>query len=76
MIALTLQAQLDVINGVCPDMPKEIMQNLAIPFQILDKSIGMSMYVNEQEAIKAVEAMGLIVQNPSTIYFFLYIDNP
>lgn len=65
---ITLQAQQDVIDGVCSDMPREIMQNLAVAFQILDKSTGISIHVNQQEAIKTVEAMGLSVQNPSQFY--------
>jgi hypothetical protein len=64
---ITLQAQQDVINGKSPDMPKEIMQNLAVAFQILDKSTGLSVHVNQQEAIKTVESMGLTVQNSSNI---------
>ncbi|NJM22785.1 MAG: hypothetical protein HC907_30805 [Richelia sp. SM1_7_0] len=64
---ITLQAQQDVIDGKSPDMPKEIMQNLAVAFQILDKSTGLSTHVNQQEAIKTVEAMGLTVQSSSNI---------
>lgn len=60
---ITLQAQKDVIDGKCPDMPKEVLQNQAIAFQILDKSTGMSIHINQQEAIKTVEAMGLSIQS-------------
>jgi len=65
---ITLQAQQDVIDGKSPDMPKEIMQNLAVAFQILDKSTGISTHVNQQEAIKVVEAMGLMIQRPTQFY--------
>jgi hypothetical protein len=65
---ITLQAQQDVIDGKCPDMPREIMQNLAVAFQILDKSTGLSTHVNQQEAIKTVESMGLTVQSPTQFY--------
>jgi hypothetical protein len=65
---ITIQAQQDVIDGKCPDMPREIMQNLAVAFQILDKSTGLSTHVNQQEAIKTVESMGLIIQTPTTFY--------
>ncbi len=65
---ITIQAQQDVIDGKSPDMPREIMQNLAVAFQILDKSTGMSTHVNQQEAIKIVESMGLMVQRPSQFY--------
>ncbi|MBD2342207.1 hypothetical protein H6G64_35400 [Calothrix sp. FACHB-156] len=64
---ITLKAQEDVINGNSPDMPKEIMQNLAVAFQILDKSTGLSVHVNQQQAIKTVESMGLTVQSSSNI---------
>jgi hypothetical protein len=65
---ITLQAQQDVIDGRSLDMPKEIMQNLAVAFQILDKSTGISTHVNQQEAIKVVEAMGLMIQRPTQFY--------
>ena len=60
---ITLQAQQDVINGDSPSVPKEILQNLAVAYQILSKSTGFDVHVNQQEAIKAVEAMGLTIQN-------------
>jgi hypothetical protein len=65
---ITLQAQQDVINGNSPDIPKQVMQNLALAFQILDKSTGLSTHVNQQEAIKTVEAMGLVVQSQTQFY--------
>lgn len=65
---ITIQAQQDVIDGKCPDMSREIMQNLAVAFQILDKSTGLSTHVNQAEAIKTVEAMGLTVQQPTQFY--------
>jgi hypothetical protein len=71
---ITLQAQEDVINGKSPDIPKEILQNLAVAFQILDKSTGISTYINQQEAIKVVEAMGLIIQKPNQNYIS-YVQN-
>lgn len=64
---ITLQAQQDVINGDCPDMPREIMQNLAVAFQILEKSTGLGVRINQQEAIKVVESLGLLVQQ-STVF--------
>lgn len=65
---ITLQAQQDIIDGKCPDMPNEIMKNLAIAYQILEKSTGLSVRVNQQEAIKTVESMGLTVQSPTQFY--------
>lgn len=72
---ITLQAQQDVIDGKSPDIPREIMQNLAVAFQILDKSTGISTHVNQQSAIKTVEAMGLTIQNPSQLYFPSNVQN-
>ena len=71
---ITLQAQEDVINGKSPDIPKEILQNLAVAFQILDKSTGISTHINQQEAIKVVEAMGLLIQKPNQTYIS-YVQN-
>jgi len=71
---ITLQAQEDVINGKSPDVPKEILQNLAVAFQILDKSTGISTHINQQEAIKVVEAMGLLIQKPNQTYIS-YVQN-
>lgn len=66
---ITLQAQEDVLNGRCPDVPKEIFQNLAVAFQILEKSTGMSVHINQQEAIRVVEAMGLSIQGQGSTFF-------
>lgn len=71
---ITLQAQQDVIDGKSPDIPKEILQNLAMAFQILDKSTGISTHINQQEAIKVVEAMGLLIQKPNQTYIS-YVQN-
>lgn len=72
---ITLQAQQDVIDGKSPDVPKEILQNLAVAFQILDKSTGLSTHVNQQEAIKVVEAMGLLVQRQSSFLLPSHVTN-
>ena len=58
---ITLQAQQKVINGEAPDMPKEILRNHALALDMLDKCTGLSMTVNQSQAIKTVEAMGLII---------------
>lgn len=62
-LRITLQEQQNVIDGQAPNVPKETMQNLAVAYQILDKSSAMGIRVNQQEAIKIVEAMGLTIQN-------------
>jgi hypothetical protein len=58
---ITIQAQKNVLNGVCPDIPKEILRNQALALDMLDKSTGLSITVNQQQAIKTVEAMGLTI---------------
>lgn len=62
---ITLQMQQDVIDGKAPSVPTEVLRNLAIAYEILNKSTGMNVRVNQQEAIKVIEAMGLTVQNQS-----------
>jgi hypothetical protein len=56
---ITLQAQQKVINGEVPDMPKETLRNHALALDMLDKCTGLSMTVNQAQAIKTVESMGL-----------------
>jgi hypothetical protein len=62
---ITLQAQQNVIDGITPDIPKEILRNQATALDMLDKCTGLGVTVNQQQAIKTVENMGLtIVQSP------------
>ena len=56
---ITLQAQQKVLNGEAPDMPKETLRNHALALDMLDKCTGLSVTVNQAQAIKTVEAMGL-----------------
>ena len=58
-----MQSQQDVIDGLSPDVPKEVLRNLAIAYGILDKSTAMGVRINQNVAIKVVESMGLTVQN-------------
>jgi hypothetical protein len=58
---ITLQAQNNVLNGVCPDIPKEILRNQALALDMLDKCTGLSVITNQQQAIKTVESMGLTI---------------
>ena len=58
---ITLQAQQKVINGESPDMPKDTLRNHALALDMLDKCTGLSVIVNQQQAIKTVEGMGLII---------------
>lgn len=72
---ITLQVQKNVIAGEHPDMPKEVMQNLALAYQILEKSAGLGIRINQQEAIKLVESMGFILQSPNTILIPSNVQN-
>ena len=58
---ITLQAQQKVINGEAPDMPKDTLRNHALALDMLDKCTGLSVTVNQSQAIKTVEGMGLII---------------
>lgn len=58
---ITLQAQQKVIDGIAPDMPKETLRNHALALDTLDKCTGLSVTVNQAQAIKTVEGMGLII---------------
>ena len=58
---ITLQAQQKVIDGLVADMPKETLRNHALALDMLDKCTGLGMTVNQAQAIKTVEAMGLII---------------
>lgn len=60
---ITLQSQQDVIDGLSPDVPKEILQNLSLAYQMLEKSTAMNVRINQNVAIKVVESMGLTIQN-------------
>ena len=61
---ITLQAQQKVIDGISPDMSKETLRNYSIALDALDKTSAISMMVNQQQAIKTVESMGLTIYQP------------
>ena len=58
---ITLEAQRKVIDGESLDMPKETMKNYATALDMLDRCTGLSVTVNQAQAIKTVEAMGLTI---------------
>jgi hypothetical protein len=58
---ITLHAQQRVIEGISPDMPKDILKNQNTALDMLDRCTGLGMIVNQQQAIKTVENMGLEV---------------
>jgi len=61
---ITLQAQQKVIDGEVPDMSKDTMRNQALALDMLDKTSAISMMVNQAQAIKTVESMGLSINLP------------
>lgn len=61
-IQIALQRQQDVINGKVPGVPSEVFKNLAVAFQILEKSTAMGIQINQKEAIRVVESLGLKVE--------------
>ena len=42
-----------------------VLRNLAIAYEILNKSTGMNVRINQQEALKVVESLGFNIQNQS-----------
>lgn len=61
---ITMQAQQKIIDGVAPDMPKDTMRNYSIALDALDKTSAINLMVNQAQAIKTVEAMGLTFNLP------------
>lgn len=60
---ITLQMQQAVIDGKAPEVPTEVLRNLATAYQILDKSTAMSTRINQAEAIRVVEALGIPINH-------------
>ncbi|MEG5067144.1 hypothetical protein QUB33_26430 [Microcoleus sp. B3-A4] len=61
---ITMQAQQKIIDGVAPDMPKDTMRNYSIALDALDRTSAINLMVNQAQAIKTVEAMGLTFNLP------------
>lgn len=61
-IQIALQRQQDVIDGKVPGVPSEVFKNIAVAFQILEKSTAMGIQINQKEAIRVVENLGLKVE--------------
>ena len=61
---ITLKAQQKIIDGVAPDMPKDTMRNYSIALDALDRTSAINLMVNQAQAIKTVEAMGLTFNLP------------
>ncbi|MEM7726049.1 MAG: hypothetical protein AAF208_06705 [Cyanobacteria bacterium P01_A01_bin.45] len=69
---ITLQRQQDVIEGRLSEVPLETVRALESLYKILEKSTAIDVQVNQQKAIKEVEALGLVVQKPA---YFLPASN-
>jgi len=61
---ITLQAQQKLIDGIAPDMPKDTLRNMSLALDMLDKTSAINLMVNQAQAIKTVEAMGLSLNLP------------
>ena len=64
---LLLKYQNDALSGYSEDIPSDALKNIAISWKILSEVSGISVYVNQQNAIKTVESMGLIVSGQENI---------
>lgn len=60
---ITLQMQQEVIDGKIPEIPASTLRNLALAYQLLDKSTAIGIQINEAKAIKIVESLGLITRS-------------
>lgn len=61
---ITIQAQQKIIDGITPDMPKDTMKNYSIALDALDRTSAINLMVNQAQAIKTVESMGLTITQP------------
>lgn len=61
-LQIVLQRQDDVIKGKSPEVNSNEVKNLSLIFQILEKSTAMAIQINQREAIRIVESMGLSVE--------------
>ena len=62
---ITLIEQDKYLSGLTDEIDSNTFKNLAVAFKILADSTGMNVMINQQEAIKAVESMGLEVKSKS-----------
>lgn len=64
---LLLKYQNDVLSGDSEDVPSDALKNIAISWKILSEVSGINVYVNQQNAIRTVESMGLIISGQENI---------
>ena len=64
---LLLKYQNDVLHGDMEDVPSDALKNIAISWKILSEISGISVFVNQQSAIRTVESMGLIISGQENI---------
>lgn len=58
---LLLKLQNDVLQGESLDVPGDALKNIATSWKLLSEVSGINVYVNQQAAIRTVEAMGMTV---------------
>jgi hypothetical protein len=64
---LLLKYQNDVLCDDMEDVPNEALKNIAISWKLLSEVSGINVYVNQQNAIRTVESMGLIISGQENI---------
>lgn len=52
---ITLKAQEKMIDGIVPDMPRDTLENMTLAFDMLEKTSGLSLMVNQQHILKVRE---------------------
>ncbi|NEQ78221.1 MAG: hypothetical protein F6K23_37670 [Okeania sp. SIO2C9] len=62
-LEITLDAQNKALSGENIGLPPGCMRDLQVAFSILDKSTALSLIINQAQAIKTVESMGLDINN-------------
>jgi hypothetical protein len=64
---LLLKYQNDVLCGDMEDVPSDALKNIGISWKLLSEVSGINVYVNQQNAIRTVESMGLIISGQENI---------
>jgi hypothetical protein len=49
------------------DVPSDALKNIGISWKLLSEVSGINVYVNQQNAIRTVESMGLIISGQENI---------
>lgn len=59
---ITLQAQQDAISGKSSGVPKEVIQNQLLAYQLFERSSGWNLHVDKSAAIQSIQKIGLEIQ--------------